>query len=150
MKLTKTQAALEAAQKGRASLMKRIATEKDEGIRTAAIGGTGLLIGNLEASGRMRDVPQIGPLPRTVTLALLAKAGAMFIGPGKAKAIVNGIGDGAVAVAAYNFSRGAQISGTSNRGVLSRERAEAERLERSIEDRVSGEDSLEGALSGRL
>jgi hypothetical protein len=146
MKLTKTQAALEAAQKGKATVLKKLAAEKEEGVRVAALVGTSAAIGNLEVSGRMRDVPQLGPLPRTATLAFLAKAGAMFVGNGTAKNVLNGIGDASICIASYNFTRGAEISGVSNTGMFAREREAAEEMERNLERRHRRGNDLEGAL----
>lgn len=153
MKLTKTQAALEAAQKGKATLAKRMHAEKEEGIRTASMAITGGIIGNLEVSGRMDSIPTLGPLPRTTALAIVAKFAAMFAGPGTFKSVLNGAGDAATVITSYNFTRGASISGYDNRGTLARERAAAEEMERNLERRhprrdADGGDTLEGALSG--
>lgn len=90
---------------------RKMATEaKADSVVMVSEVGTSYLIGSLEKSGRMRDIPQVLGLPRTVTLALVAKL-VEYNATGKVKQIASGVGSAATVIATYQFSKGQEVSG---------------------------------------
>ena len=91
--------------------------------------GTSYLIGSLEASGRMRDIPQFLGLPRTVTLAVVAKL-IEYNSSGRVSQAAAGVGASATAIAVYQFAKGGTVSGVAGVGALGRRGAELESASR--------------------
>lgn len=93
---------------------RRTATEaKADTVVVAAELGTAYLLGSLEASGRIRDIPQVMGLPRTVTIAAAAKL-LQYNSSGRMKQIAEGIGNSAASIAVFQFARGATVSGVGD------------------------------------
>lgn len=95
---------------------RRSASEaKNDAVEMVSEVTTSYLLGSLEASGRIRDVPQIMGLPRTVTLALVGKLVA-YNTSGRVKQMANGAANSAVAIAVYQFAKGQTVSGVGDVG----------------------------------
>lgn len=110
--ITKLQKQLTSAKASASRARKEAKTARS----SAVVRGAGLLtaygIGSLEANGRMEDIPQILGLPRTVTLA----GAAMLLAPhvdGYMGDVLDGVGESAMYIAAYNFGAGRDISGAT-------------------------------------
>lgn len=124
--------------------------------RSGAGVAASFIIGALEKSGRMNDIPTLAGLPRTVTLAFAAKLGASYAS-GSAADYLDGVGDAAANVAVYQFAKGPDVSGAHVAGARSDARAaramerraaalEA-RIARQLRDEGVGEDDIERELA---
>lgn len=90
---------------------RRTATEaKEDAAEMMAGATTSYLIGSMEASGAMAQIPTFLGLPRTVTLAIAGKLLA-YNSTGRTRQIANGAANAASHVAIYQFSRGQTVSG---------------------------------------
>ena len=113
---------------------------------------TAYLIGSMETSGAMAQIPQVLGLPRTLTLAVAAKLLA-YNASGTIKQVANGAGNAALNVAIYQFAKGgaAAVTGIVGAGNAIHDRgrrleAEARRLAASGGELSADEelDALEG------
>lgn len=90
---------------------RRRARERKQATTRKASGAvTAYAIGKAEETGAMNSIPRLFGMPRTVTAGVAATLGSMFVG-GVAGEIMEGIGEGSLNVAAYQFGRGLEISG---------------------------------------
>jgi hypothetical protein len=93
---------------------RRTASEaKENAVEMAAEVGTSYLLGSMEASGQIRNIPQVFGMPRTVTLALAAKLVA-YNTSGRVSQVARGVASSATAVAVYQFARGQTVSGVGD------------------------------------
>lgn len=83
---------------------------KGNTIRRGANIGTSYALGKAVETGAIERVPQLWGMPRTLTLAALGAAGAMY-GSGKMADAAEGVLDSALAISAYDFGRGAPVQG---------------------------------------
>lgn len=114
---------------------RRTASEaKNDAVEMVSEVTTSYLLGSLETSGRIRDIPQIMGLPRTVTLALVGKLVA-YNTSGKVRQIAAGAANAATAIAVYQFARGQTVSGVA--GEVGRMSARGRVLEQAS-DRALG------------
>lgn len=156
MKMKKTEAALEAAKTAKQNIAKKLEAEKGEGVRSATLLGSSLMIGGLEAGGRLASIPT-GPMPKTLVFVIPKLVGLM-LKDGIGKQVSNGVGDAGIAITGYNFMRGARMSGARAGATpeLAAEADEIERMERHLERRRAGgpgrrrgrADDLETELAG--
>lgn len=120
----------------------RLRDEEAEARRGGAALATSYVIGSMETSGAMASVPQLFGLPRTVTLAVLAKAGGTFA-RGPVRDYLQGVGDSAAIIATYNFSKGGTVSGIDEVSGRRRNRrhrmAEAANVERQLRAQLQAE-----------
>lgn len=120
----------------------RLREEEGEARRGGAALATSYVIGSMETSGAINTVPPLFGLPRTVTLAILAKAAGTFA-RGSMRDYLQGVGDGAAIIATYNFSKGATVSGVddemSGRRSRRRRMAEAANVERQLRAQLQAE-----------
>lgn len=83
---------------------------KDEAeIEMGNLGAAGM-IGLLERTGAMNNIPQLFGLPRTVIVAVLMRVASKKMG-GSGANMLRGMSSGAAAVAIYQFAKGVQVSG---------------------------------------
>ena len=134
---------------------RRTATEaKADTVVVAAELGTAYLLGSLEASGRIRDVPQVMGLPRTVTIAAAAKL-LQYNSSGRMKQIAEGVGNSAASIAVFQFARGATVSGSGVGDEAGRMTARGRVLENASEraigrGRAVSEDEELAGLEGKI
>lgn len=110
---------------------RRTATEAKADMTELGAGAvTSYLIGSMEASGAMAQVPQVLGLPRTLTLAVAAKLLA-YNTSGTTHQAANGAGNSALNVAIYQFAKGgaAAVSGVGEVGAGSAIHDRGRRLE---------------------
>lgn len=79
-------------------------------MRRGAMLATSYGVGSLEASGRMDAIPQLMGMPRTLTVGGAALLASLFV-RGKGGHLIEGVADGALSIAAYQFARPGAVSG---------------------------------------
>lgn len=123
--------------KDAASRARRRAGERKKNlIRKASAYGAGYGIGKLESTGRMESIPTIFGVPRTVTLGLAASAAAFALPESSMIGhVADGVGDGCLTVAAYQFAKGQTVSGAEDEELARLDQALA-----ALEPGVSGYD----------
>lgn len=99
--------------------------------------GAAAVIGMMERAGTMAAVPTFFGLPRTVTLAIVARIASKNTS-GSASNTLRGISSGAASIAVYQYAKGVTVSGADGGDVSGAPtpedvRSAARQLERALE-----------------
>jgi len=125
---------IDTARRALASQRKKARESRGMITRKAAMVGTSYGIGSLEQSGRMDSIPRLFGMPRTLTVGAASLLASMYVS-GAAGDALEGVADGALSVAAYQFASGGEVSG--DREELAQLEGELDRLES-----VSGDEEV--------
>lgn len=132
----------EIAERSRAALVrtkKSIEENRADLTRKATAVGTSFALGSLTQTGKITSIPTAFGIPRTAMLAIVANVGALMMDKNSTlKNVLDGAGEGALCVAAFQFGMGQSIAGMHETDVHdSRDAATAARaLEMATERRL--------------
>lgn len=133
---TKAEKLLERARSAAQTASRKRKEAKRTMYRKASAYGTAYALGKAVESGAIDRIPQLFGVPRTVVLGAGASVASFFVGGG-AGDILDGVGDGAMCVAAFQFGAGQTVSG-SDEDELAALDAEIDRARAALGDGVSG------------
>ena len=135
----------EIAERSRAALVrtkKSIEENRADLTRKATAVGTSFALGSLTQTGKITSIPTAFGIPRTAMLAIVANVGALMMDKNSTlKNVLDGAGEGALCVAAFQFGMGQSIAGMHETDVHAAgdEMARARVLERSIAKKLRGD-----------
>jgi len=105
----------EMAERSRAALVrtkKSIEENRADLTRKGVAVGTSFALGSLTQTGKITSIPTAFGIPRTAMLAIVANVGALMMDKNSTlKNVLDGAGEGALCVAAFQFGMGQSIAG---------------------------------------
>lgn len=135
-----------------ANIRSRARINEAEARRSGAALASGFVLGSMEKAGTLNDLPDMFGLPKSVTIAIVAKLGAGYA-TGDIADYMNGLGDAAGVVALYQFGKGVEtIQGVEQPRQLAGEEVGRRRLtaselrafERRLEQRLRRQRAHQG------
>lgn len=124
----------------------KMKAEKGEATRVGSALASSYVIGAIEKSPeQLAKIPQVFGLPRTFTLAVLAKGAGMFVGKGTGNDVLNGIGDAAAIIAVHSYAKGETVAGFGEE--VSGPRKRRKKQQGAMRDRIK---ALEERLTDEL
>lgn len=126
----------------------KMRAEKGEATRVGTALASSYVIGAIEKSPeQLAKIPTVFGLPRTFTLAALAKGAAMFSPKGTTTDVLNGIGDAAAIIAVHAYAKGETVAGFNVGDELSGPRKKRKRQQGAMRERLK---ALEERLTDEL
>lgn len=120
-----------------ASRRARAREDRSRWTRRLTLVGTGYAVGSLVQSGRIESIPKVFGMPRTVVLGVAATLASDYIG-GRGGDIAEGIGEGCLTIAAFQFGAGQEVAGDGYGGARNPAQLEAQ-LQEQLSDLMEQE-----------